>query len=311
MDAFQIDGIRFDNTTNFYVEGDTRGLPQLLTDIQRHDAELGQRNFSLTLEFLDLAATRVTNLTGASSYWNNALHQVCFDYLWNGQIDARILGALDNHRGLDDDKVATFYLSNHDHSHVAWQAGARHNAGALEWYRTQPYAIALLTSPGTPLLENGQEFAEDYWIMEDDQGSNRRVKPQPLHWDFPNDPVGSKLLALYNQLINLRKSHAALRSNNFYPDHWDESQAQFNSAGYGVDVGQQVVIYHRWGNNDAGQVERFIIVLNFSSEAQFVDIPFSTNGAWRDLLNNRSDDVSDYHLTNQRIEPYWGRIYFQ
>ena len=55
----------------------------------------------------------------------------------------------------------------------------------MEWYRTQPFAIALLTAPGTPMIQNGQEFAEDYWLMEDDQGSSRRVKPRPLHWDIP------------------------------------------------------------------------------------------------------------------------------
>jgi hypothetical protein len=43
----------------------------------------------------------------------------------------------------------------------------------MEWYRVQPYAIAQLTSPGCPLIPNGEEFAEDYWVMEDDQGSGR------------------------------------------------------------------------------------------------------------------------------------------
>src|SRR5438270_13107562 len=73
-----------------------------------------------------------------------------FDYLWQWAIDSRIVGALNTHVGLDADKVATTYLSNHDHSHVAWQAGARDNQGAMEWYRVQPYAIAQLTSPGLP-----------------------------------------------------------------------------------------------------------------------------------------------------------------
>jgi hypothetical protein len=52
--------------------------------------------------------------------------------------------------------IATTYLSNHDHSHITWQAGARHNEGSKQWYRTQPYAITLLTSPGTPMIQNGQ-----------------------------------------------------------------------------------------------------------------------------------------------------------
>jgi len=66
---------------------------------------------------------------------------------------------------------------------VAWQAGARNNAGALEWYRTQPFAIALLTAPGTPLIQNGQEFAEDYWLMKMIRAAAARVKPRPAALD--------------------------------------------------------------------------------------------------------------------------------
>jgi hypothetical protein len=74
---------------------------------------------------LDLSAAGVTNQVGATSYWNNELYARTFDYLWQWAIDTRIVGALNTHVGLDADKVATTYLSNHDHSHVAWQGGAR------------------------------------------------------------------------------------------------------------------------------------------------------------------------------------------
>ena len=219
--------------------------------------------------------------------------------------------ALNNHAGLDAGKVATIYLTNHDHAHVAWQAGARNNAGAMEWYRTQPFAIALLTAPGTPMIQNGQEFAEDYWLMEDDQGSSRRVKPRPLHWDYPGDKIGAQVLALYRKLIELRKAHPGLRSDNIYPDNWETWQTKFNPVGYGIDVDKQVLIFHRWGNGTTGRVERFIIVLNFSAQPQTVDVPFSANGSWQDLLNNQTTEVNDFRLADQAIEPYWGRIYFQ
>ncbi len=182
---------------------------------------------------------------------------------------------------------------------------------ALEWYRTQPYLIALLTSPGTPMLQNGQEFAEDYWLMEDDQGSGRRVIPRPLHWTFAEDSIGSNLLAIYKKLIEVRKAHGGLRSNNFYPAQWEDWQLQFNSAGYGIDVDKQVVIYHRWGQGDNGRLERFIIVLNFSDQPQTVDVPFADNGPWRDVLNDREVNVSNFELIQQTIEPYWGCVYYQ
>jgi 1,4-alpha-glucan branching enzyme len=311
IDDFNIDGLRLDNTVNFYIPGDPRGLPRLLADIRQHVAERHEQNFSLTLEHIDLSAARVVNETGATSYWNNALYQLCFDYLWNRHVDARIVNELSNHTGLDDDKVATTYLTNHDHSHVAWQAGARDNQGGLEWYRTQPYMIALFTAPGVPMMQNGQEFAEDYWLMEDDQGSGRRVIPRPLHWTFAQDPIGSQLLPIYKKLIEIRKAHAGLRSNNFYPGQWADWMLKFNSAGYGIDVDKQVLIYHRWGPADNGRLERFIIVINFSDQPQRVDVPFSSNGDWRDLLNDIEVNVSDFQLGNQRIEPWWGCVYFQ
>ena len=311
IDNFNIDGIRFDNTVNFYIENDARGLPQLLKDIQEHETSQGRRNFSLTLEHIDLSAARVVNVTNATSYWNNELYQLCFDYLWGGRVDGRLMQALNNHAGLDAGKVATVYLTNHDHAHVAWQAGARNNAGALEWYRTQPFAIALLTAPGTPMIQNGQEFAEDYWLMEDDQGSGRRVKPRPLHWDYPGDKIGSRALALYRKLIEIRKTHAGLRSDNIYPANWETWQRQFDPAGYGMDVNRQVLIFHRWGPGADGRLERFIVVLNFSPQTQTVDVPFSANGTWQDLLNDRAYEVNGFRLTDQPIESYWGRIYFQ
>jgi glycosidase len=219
--------------------------------------------------------------------------------------------ALNNHAGLEAGKVATIYLTNHDHAHVAWQAGARNDAGALEWYRTQPFAIALLTAPGTPMIQNGQEFAEDYWLMEDDQGSGRRVKPRPLHWDYPGDKIGSEVLALYQKLIRIRRAHPALRSDNFYPDNWATWQTQFNPEGYGIDVDKQVVIFHRWGAAADGHLERFIVVLNFSAQTQTVDIPFSANGTWQDLLNDQMVTVSDFRLGQQPIGSDWGSVFFQ
>jgi hypothetical protein len=43
-DTFGIDGIRFDNTVNFYQAGDPRGLPGVLDGITRHVAGKGEAN---------------------------------------------------------------------------------------------------------------------------------------------------------------------------------------------------------------------------------------------------------------------------
>jgi hypothetical protein len=78
-----------------------------------------------------------------------------------------------------------------------------------------------------------------------------------------------------------------------------------------MDVNRQILIFHRWGNAADGRLERFIIVLNFSPQTQTVDVPFSANGTWQDLLNDRTYEVNDFRLTDQAIESYWGRVFFQ
>jgi 1,4-alpha-glucan branching enzyme len=309
MDKFGIDGFRLDAALYYYSAGDQRGLPQLVADIRSHAAD---PNFSITLEFLDMTAAGVTNQVGATSYWNNEFYGRTFDYLWNWGIDSRIVGALNTHVGLDADKVATTYLSNHDHSQVAWQAGARHNQGAMEWYRVQPYAIAQFTSPGCALLPNGEEFAEDYWVMENDEGSGRRVTPRRLRWDFQTDKIGAALGGLFKKLIKLRLTHAALRSDNFYPNNWQIWQTQPDPQGFGVDVAKGTLIYHRWGSASIGQgTEYFMIVLNFSPTDQTVDVPFPMNGQWQELLNEQTLTVDNYWIRGQVVESNWGKIFFR
>ena len=308
ISVFKIDGIRFDNTVNYYIAGNPRGIPELLSDIYDYLDANGQQNFSTTLEHLDIGAAALVNGTRATSYWDNALYGECFSQLWSGRIGPGYLSALNNSRFVNGpDKIATSYLSNHDHSAVAWQAGATGNTGGYKWYRTQPHAIALLTSSATPLIANGQEFAEDYWIPEDDHGTGRRVRPRPLRWSEPQDAYGSKLHWLYQRLTQIRNSHPSLRSANFYPPSWSGSQR--DQDGFGIDVEQGIVVYHRWGNGSSGLLERFIIALNFSDQARQVTLSFPENGQWADLLSGGTVQVSNYRL-DTALESNWGHIYF-
>jgi pullulanase len=311
IDTFKIDGIRFDNTTNYHRDSDAKGIPKLLEEIQAYLDAHGEKNFSMTLEHLNISAVKITKETKATSYWDNALYENCFQALWWNQIDSKIMDVFNNNRWLDSPtKVATIYLGNHDHSHVNWQAGARENAGALRWYKTQPYVIALLTCPGTPMIQNGQEFGEDHWIPENDEGTGRRVLPRPLHWKFFNDRIGHTLFDLYRRLIAFRKNSPALRSPHFYPQSWEPWQTRFNPEGYGVDTEKQVAIYHRWGQDAHGALQRVIIVLNFSAMDQDVTVPFSDNGTWEDLLSGWKLEVQNYrHSFN--VGSNWGHVFVQ
>ena len=309
MDEFGIDGIRFDNTVNFFSrETSPNGLPNLIRATNEH---ANDPNFSTILEHLELDATLVTNEVGATSYWNNALYEISRDYLlYNKSIPQSIMNALDSKKGLQGNRVATTYLTNHDHSHLAWLAGASSNEGSRLWYRTQPLAIALMTFPGSPMIQNGQEFAEDYWLVENDQGSNRRVQPRPLRWSFADDKFGKPLRNVYKRLTEIRENHSGLRSDNVFPVNWPAEQTQFDSDGYGVEQSRGLVIYRRFGNDSEGNEENFTIVLNFSPNHQSVSVPFSVDGNWKDLLSGDQLNVSGNRATVQ-VNSNWGRIYLK
>ena len=313
IDNFHIDGIRFDNTVNFYHKGDNRGLPMLMAEIDNHITSAGEQHFSQTLEHLNMEAVDVTLNTHASSYWDNALYGHCFDGLWHSSIQPALLNALNNNRYLSGSgKVPTIYLGNHDHAHVNWQAGARNNAGALEWYRTQPYVIAMLTAPGAPMVQNGQEFAEDHWMPEDDHGSGRRVQPRPLHWSYTGDNIGGPLLSLYRRLLHLRQDYQVLRADGFYPDYWEEWQSRFNPAGVGVDTARQLLVYRRYCTAADGSLQQAVVALNFSADSHWLELAFPEDGAWRELL---SEPQWIAHVHNRRfglqLPSHWGYIFYK
>jgi len=284
IDTFGIDGIRLDNTVNYLVAGDVRGLPEILSGVAEHVAAKGEKNFSLTLEHLELSAAQVTNDTAATSFWDDSLYQRTFDGLWSGQIDSSFLNALNNRQYLSAGKVPTLYLSNHDHSHVAWRSGAREGRGAVAgWWRLQPYLIALLTSTAVPLIRNGDELGEETVIPENDEGTGRRVTGRPLRWKLRGDRIGKALTALHGRLSGLRRDLPALRSPSMYPHQWETWQTRFNPVGVGVDVERQLVIYHRWAPLPGG-VENVVVVLNFSDTQQVVNVPFPVQGRWTDRL---------------------------
>ncbi len=316
---FGLDGIRLDNTVNYYVPGDLRGLPRLLSSMRDWLAERGEKNFSFTIEHIDASAATVVNATEAHSFWDNSLYDLTFEWLWGGGFDDRLLPALNNRRFLQDkSKAPTLYLSNHDHSHVSQRAGARDAVGAPgSWWRVQPYLIALFTSTAVPLIPNGQEFGEEHFLPENDQDTGRRVIPRPLRWKLAGDRIGSTLTALHAALARLRTEHPSLRSEFLYPYFWPETDTGSPPAGIGVDQAARTVVYHRWATLPPGGralVENMVVVLNFSDQERAVTTPFPLDGTWVDVLDGVlapddawSVDVSGF-TAQIPVSSNWGRV---
>jgi 1,4-alpha-glucan branching enzyme len=137
---------------------------------------------------------------------------------------------------------------------------------ASSWYskkRSTLAAAVMLTSPGIPMLFEGQEILEDGWFQDDD----------PIDW--------SKLVTfagihdMYRDLIRLRRNWwnhtAGLRGQNTNVFHVN------NSA--------KVVAYHRWDQGGAG--DDVIVVANFSNTAfNNYTIGLPQAGTWRVRFNS-------------------------
>ncbi|MCP4416015.1 MAG: 1,4-alpha-glucan branching enzyme [Chloroflexi bacterium] len=300
LDAYQLDGIRFDFTIGFYREGDARaGISRLIGDIKTQLTAQNRENVALIVEHLTdnrYEAIDDANQMDADGCWFDPFMYEHFDMLNAGRITPQILRILNANLDFDTGKTAVTYIENHDHSTVISEAGGRQR-----WYKSQPAAIALLTSPGLVMIHNGQEFGEDYWLPHE---GAERVKERPLRWDsYANDFIGQRLFTLYQNLIRIRRDYPALRSSNYFP-------SSNHPDGYGI-VNDSVVVFHRYGEGENGNLQRFIIAINYADGDQHITIPFPTNGLWRDLLNEETAVVANYRLFHQCISSNWGRFYFQ
>jgi pullulanase len=305
LDHYKIDGIRFDYTLGFDRPSDsTKGITRLVSDIKNHLSASGRTNVSLMLEHLTdnrYQAVSDTNRIGADGCWYDRLHFDVPQCASGNNAATTLMRVLDTGRDFDAEKGPVTYIENHDHSTVVNRVGGR-----SQWWKAQVPLISLLTSPGAILIHNGQEFGDDYYLP---GHGDDRVISRPLRWHLLDDDPGEWLFHLHQKLIRIRKDHPALRSHNFYPRFYDEQERQFNSEGYGVHEEKDLVIYHRWGTGTGGGLEMFIILLNFSSTSQTVDLPFSENGRWRDLLNEFDVDVSHYRIANFNVSSNWGHVF--
>jgi len=313
IERYQIDGIRFDYVKGFFRRaGSDPGISNLIARIRRFLSETGRENFSLILENLPdnrFDAINDTNQINATGTWFDPLMYEAFDSGRDWRISPSIIRKLNTSKDFGFGKGAVTYIENHDHGTLVNKIGGNRvgiNRNA-HWFRTQPYAIGLLTAAGTVMIHNGQEFGDEYFMP--DTGDDR-VRARPLNWDRTKDEAGKALTSLYKRLIKIRQDYPGLKSPFFHPADYNDSFTCFDQDGFGVDVERQIAIYHRWGKSKDGENQRFIIVLNFSPIKHYVDVPFPFNGTWRDLLSEQTFEVIDYWRKWEGIDSNYGRIFY-
>jgi len=150
------------------------------------------------------------------------------------------------------------------------QFGIRANFAKL-----QPFAIALYTCQGVPMLWQGEEFAENYTLP---AGGNARISfRRSVHWEYFYDQYGQPLVRLYRIMASLRQRYRALRSRSMY---------YFNEQS---NLTAQIVAYQRYAAATQQDPEQYaIIFLNFSDSPQSIAIPFPKAGAYREMIDDKA-----------------------
>ncbi len=312
MDVFRIDGIRLDNTLGFYRPGDRgHGLAKLLSELRGHLSRAGSKNFALVMEHSwDYGAIDAVNKVGATSCWLDPFRSQTMGYIGDRpggkpQIESSIMRMLNSGSNYGMGSAATIYIENHDHRRFMLKAGGR-----AFWYLTQPYVIALFTCAGATLIYNGQEYGACNDMPEQDNLDKHeyRVIPRPLDWTNLQQEPGPTVWNLYSKLMKLRGQHPALRGPYFYPDKWDSGATAFDANGYGIDREKNLVVYHRWGAVSPGKTEYLYVALNFSGDDQEISFAVPFDGAWKELLSDRTVSASG-KLLKMNVTSNWGAIF--
>jgi 1,4-alpha-glucan branching enzyme len=197
-------------------------------------------------------------------------------------------------------KTAFQYIENHDHSRFICNFGkiTRDNELLQEgnrdlWYKLQPYLIAMFTAKGIPMLWQGQEFGENYYIPEG--GYGRVMLFRPVRWDYFYDPIGKSTVSLTRKLIKIRKnSPQFLYGSHYFYNNYDSYQSK------------NLLLFSRQYENKFS-----LIALNFGCSDQTVPFWFPISGNYAEELHVENSLINvplftEYWLT---IPSNYGRIW--
>lgn len=273
---FHIDGIRFDSTlnvrtTNLGFNPEGWGLLRWIND----EVDGRQPWKIMIAEDLqgDGAITRPTSQGGAGfdSQWDAGfVHPIRATLEAANDADRNMFSVrdsiLNNYNNSPLQRV--IYTESHDEvangrtrvPEAIWPGNA------ASWHsqkRSTLGAALVMTSPGIPMIFQGQEILEDGWFRDDD----------PVDWNKEIIHAGIKLM--YTDMIKLRRNWhnhtAGLRGNSTNVFH--------------VNNDQKMIAFHRWAQGGPG--DDVIVVANFSNATRTnYRIGLPRTGLWRVRFNS-------------------------
>lgn len=321
LDRYHIDGFRYDCVPNYWDGATGQGYASLTfhtyqTIKNKQDASgywqrffnNGDINLIQCAEQLE-APQEILEQTYSNCTWQNetlgAAKEVAYgnrDEVTNLGFRFGLAGYLEEITTNGDKlkKTALQYIENHDHSRFVCNFGTIHRDNDLLkegnrslWYKVQPYLIGMLTASGIPMLWQGQEFGENYYLP--DQGFGRVMLFRPVRWDYFYDSIGKSAIALVRRLVKLRRQQLQFRhGSHFFYNHFDRYQSK------------NVLLFSRQ-YQDAFS----LVALNFSDTQQTVPFWFPISGNYQEELHGEHNlpDVPSYQEYWLTIPSNYGRIW--
>ena len=281
LEEYHVDGLRLDMTLfmrNVRGDGDPGAdLPDGLSLVQWINREVRQRYPGRITIAEDLQnddrMTKSEDQGGAGFTAQWGAHFV-------HPVRATVITPNDEYRSLDairgaiearfngDPFQRVIYSESHDEvatgkARVATEIDPTNPDSWAAQKRTTLAAALVLTSPGIPMLFQGQEFLEDGWFQDS----------VPLDWHKSEEFRG--LVRMYRDLIHLRLNR---------------SGAMRGLSGSGLNTFHQnqadnVIAYHRW--HQGGPGDDVVVVVNLSHLAhENYKLGFPSPGTWRLRLNS-------------------------
>jgi 1,4-alpha-glucan branching enzyme len=295
LEEYHVDGIRFDCTQFIRMinDSDKQDIPEGWSLLQWINSEIAKKFPGRVTIAEDLQNNRwITKDIGAggagfASQWDAMFVHPIRQAVVTPQDEQRSLNAIRDailYRYNDDAFDRVIYSESHDevangHARVPQEINPNDPKGWYAQKRSTLAAAMVFTSPGIPMIFQGQEFLEGGWFRD----------TVPVDWDKCDEFHG--IVRLYRDLIRLRSNREGFTRGLC---------GQFTQV-YHLNNERKVIAFHRW--DKGGTSDDVVIVANFSHEAQagYV-IGFPSEGAWRLRFNSDwkgyNDDFDNFLSTD-------------
>jgi 1,4-alpha-glucan branching enzyme len=279
LEDFHVDGLRMDMTLyirSVRADGEPN-LPDGWTLLQWINGEIRAKHPNTITIAEDLQhndwLTKCVEEGGAGfgSQWDDQFVHPVREAVIVANDEQRSMAAVAHaieHRYNSDAFQRVIYSESHDEvangkARVPHEINPNDSEGWFAQKRSTLAAALIFTSPGIPMLFQGQEFLEGEWFRDN----------VPVDWDKQDEFRG--ILRLYRDLIHLRLNRAGktrgLSGQNVHVSRVDEEK--------------KVIAFRRWMDDGLG--DETVVIANFSCKPFENNMfGFSKPGAWKLHLNS-------------------------